>query len=121
MLWPTEEEVVAEARFWAHDVRAVLWTQLTAPRPQADPVRIAWLAARFSLDGLRFSLDGLRYRYLAHGARSTAAADLLAMAAAENAPTLDAVRIALDTATERRPPRVGARERLLTAALSTVD
>jgi hypothetical protein len=43
------------------------------------------------------------------------------MAAAENAPTLDAVRIALDTATERRPPRVGDRERLLTAALSTVD
>lgn len=87
---------------------------LNAPGPQADPVRIAWLAARFSL-------DGLRYRYLAHGARSTAAADLLAMAAAENAPTLDAVRIALDTATERRPPRVGDSERLLTAALSTVD
>jgi len=114
IVWPTTEEVAAEARFWAHDARAVLWTQATAPRPPADPVRIAWLAARFSL-------DGLRYRYLAHGARSTAAADMLAMAAAENAPAFDAVRAALDTATERRPPRAGESRRLLTAALSTVD
>jgi hypothetical protein len=111
--WPTPDEAAAEARFWAQDAKAILWTQLTAPDPPRDSIRTAWHAARFSL-------DGLRYRYLARGERATAAADVLAKAATEHAPTLDAIHTALDIATEHRPPRPGDSERLLTGALSTV-
>ncbi|MEV6623993.1 hypothetical protein AB0M83_15525 [Amycolatopsis sp. NPDC051106] len=112
--WPTADEVTAEARFWAQDATAILWTQATAVTPSADVVRTAWLTSRFSL-------DGLRYRYLARGARSTAAANVLALAAAENAPALEAIRFSLETATERLPPFPDEGQELLVSALSTVD
>ena len=113
--WPKLEDLAGQARFWAQDAKAILWTQLTEPvSPAADPIRAAWLSARFAL-------DALRYRYLCRGARTTVPEDMLVMAAAENAPTLTGIHTALDVATERRPPRPNETEQLLANALSTVE
>lgn len=113
--WPKPEDLAGQARFWAQDAKAILWTQLTEPvSPSADPIRAAWLSARFAL-------DALRYHYLCRGARTTVPTDMLAMAAAENAPTLMGIRAALDVATERRPPNPNETEQVLATALTTVE
>jgi hypothetical protein len=112
--WPRLDDLAGQARFWVQDAKAILWTQLTEPVSPSDPVRAAWLSARFAL-------DALRYRYLCRGARTTVPTDMFVMATAENAPTLTGIRTALDVATERRPPRLNETDQLLANALSTVE
>lgn len=112
--WPTSDELRAAARYWGNDAHAVLWTQATNPTPSTDPIRVARIAARYSL-------DALRYWFLTYGGTSTRASDVLRAATADAAAVAAVVRAALDVATERQPPEADETDVLFTMALSAVD
>jgi hypothetical protein len=118
IVWPTVEHLTREARFWVQDARAVLRTHVTATDGSGeDPLRGAWLAAKYAM-------NALRYHFLCRGARSTRPSDIIRMALAENVPNFPGIQTALNVATERRPPPPPGSsepEHYLVNALSTLE
>jgi hypothetical protein len=115
--FPAPEAAAAEARMWAQNARAVLWTRSTDPDPPgADVLREAWMATKYAT-------DALRYHALRTGGRETGAARVLDAARHWAVPGLPVVRAAAEVAREHRPPPadVAAGRRYLEAALEVVD
>ncbi|MGM1061656.1 hypothetical protein [Saccharothrix sp. Mg75] len=97
VVFPARRELLAAAGPWFQEVRAVLWTQLTAASPHADPVWVAWLVARTVL-------NALRYHHLVRGGTTTEAGAVLDAAELDGVPGVREARATLDVAAERRPP-----------------
>lgn len=115
--WPTVNAIRQEARFWAEEARAVLWSRLTtSDRSGIDPLREAWL-------GAKHSINSLRYHYLAQGIRITAARSILEIALTDDYPNAVATQTAFDIACEHRsPPRqIDAPDSYLINALTSID
>jgi phenylacetate-CoA ligase len=116
--WPSRDDLLREAIFWAQGARAVLWTRLTAPdRAQSDPLREAWLAAKFAV-------NGLRYYFLCQGARVTQAREVLLMGVRREVAGVSGIQAAFEVACEHRPPPVtgsGAPDQYLLDALSVIE
>ncbi|MEU7054986.1 hypothetical protein [Streptomyces sp. NPDC046197] len=116
--WPARHALVGEARFWAQNAESVLWTRLTsADRSRTDPLRDAWLASRYCL-------DALRYAFLLDGLRTTAARQVLRLAADREVPHAEAIAQAFAVGREHRPPpEAGSPEadRFLADALACVQ
>ena len=98
---PTPEDLRAFATFWAQDSWATLWHRLGHLDGRgSDPLREAWLAAKYCLDAWRL-------RYLLRGRRATAARDVLAEAQADpelQYPWREVVLEAIEVSREHRPP-----------------
>jgi hypothetical protein len=116
--WPSGEDLSREAVFWAHDARAVLYTRLTAAdRSQVDPLREAWLAAKYAM-------SGLRYYFLCQGSRSTQAREVLRMGLRQQVVGVRGIQAAFEVACEHRPPpvpRSSAPDQYLTDALAVIE
>jgi phenylacetate-coenzyme A ligase PaaK-like adenylate-forming protein len=115
--WPSTDDLSREAVFWAQGARAVLWTRLTAAdRAQPDPLREAWLAAKYAV-------NGLRYHFLRQGGRITQAPEVLRMGLQQVAGVSE-ILAAFEVACEHRPPpvaRSGAPDQYLIDALSVIE
>lgn len=98
--WPSKDDLRSEGRLWAQQAAAALWHQLTSPPVKAsDPVREAWVAAKYGL-------NALRYRYLVRGELETAPLSVItrALRDRDRLPWLDDLIEAFDVAREHRPP-----------------
>jgi phenylacetate-CoA ligase len=97
---PSRDDLRREGRLWAQQAAAVLWHQLTSPEAKAsDPVREAWIAAKYGL-------NALRYRYLMCGEVETAPLKVIARALLdkERLPWLGDLVEAWEVAREHRWP-----------------
>ncbi len=116
--WPSQNDLSKEAVFWAQDARAVLWTMVTAAdRSRVDPLREAWLAAKYGL-------DALRYHFLCQGNRVTQAHQVLQMALKQCVTSAPGIQAAFDVAREHQPPpptRSSASDQYLADALSIIE
>jgi phenylacetate-coenzyme A ligase PaaK-like adenylate-forming protein len=117
---PSLEELRAFAVFWAQDALATLWHRLVLVEDRStDPIREAWLAAKYGLDALRL-------RYLLRGRWATAGGEVLAVAQADPdllLPWRDLLLEAIEVSREHRPPLrpdAEASHAYLLAALSCV-
>ncbi|MEX5636390.1 hypothetical protein [Parafrankia sp. FMc2] len=113
---PDVAQLHTEARFWAQDAQAVLWTHASAVDLEPDPLLDALTASRYML-------DAYRYHYLLRGGTETAASVVLAAAERDRLPHSGSLRAAFEISREHRPPPTMESEesrRLLVAALSCV-
>src|SRR5262249_44795443 len=54
---PRAQDIQAEARYWSQNAAAALWTRATDSRlERSDPILLAWMASKYSLDALGFHL-----------------------------------------------------------------
>lgn len=98
--WPSQNDLRREGRLWAQQAAAALWHQLTSPEGKAvDPIREAWVSAKYGL-------NALRYRYLVSGKVETAPLAVIerALLERESLPWLDDLIESFDIAREHRPP-----------------
>jgi len=116
--WPSPGAIESQARFWAQDARALLWSRLTTLAPARDTLHEAWFASKLSL-------DALRYRLLLSGERRTAARAVLKLARPfSESSWFPHVIEAFDVAREHRPPPDPGddpAERYLAASLACVE
>lgn len=118
VVWPTKSDLSSEARFWAQDAWAVLWTRLTAPdRLLVDPLREAWIATKYAT-------NALRYYYLCRGDCITKAVQIIGLAEKDGLVAAQRIRTAFDVAREHRPPPSigsGSSNQYLLDALSVIE
>lgn len=113
---PATAQLLAEARYWAQDAQAVLWTRTSAVDLEPEPLLDALTASRYMM-------DAYRYHYLLRGQTETAASAVLAAADKDRLPYVDLLRDAFEISREYRPPLVAgwdASRQHLVAALSCV-